>query len=82
MLEEDQQTEVITNRSEEPPEQNVRRFTRMRTESIRLIGYERFPYQTIDVDGDFIEEVMMMDESKQIDLDQAMNDSNWLTTMQ
>lgn len=32
--------------------------------------------------GDFIEEVRMMDESELINLDKAMNDSNWLAAMQ
>lgn len=55
MLEEDQQAEVTTNQNEEPSEQNVRRLTRMRTDSTRLARYERFPDQAIDTDGDFIE---------------------------
>ena len=39
---------------------NERRFTRTRSESTRLIGYERFPDQAIDADGDLIEEVVMV----------------------
>ena len=78
VFEEEQQTEVPTNRNKEPPEQNVRRSTRTRTESIRLAGYERFPDQAVDTDGDLIEEAMMIAEAEPINLDQAMNDSNWL----
>lgn len=74
MLDEDQQAEVTTNRNKEPPGKNVRRSTRARTKSTRLIGYERFPYQIVDVDNDLIEEVMKMVESEPIDLDLAMND--------
>lgn len=81
VLEEDQQNEDSASRNEEPTKKNVRRSTRMRTESIRLVIYERFVDQVIDADGDFIEEVMMMVESKPIDLDQAMNDSNCLAAM-
>lgn len=62
MFEEDQQIEVKTNRNEEPPERDVIRMTRTRTESTRLNGYERFPDQASNVDGDLIEEAMMMDE--------------------
>ena len=66
MFEEDQQTEFPTNRNEEPPEQNVRRLTRTRTESTRLAGYERFPDQVVDVDGDLIKETTMMAEEEPI----------------
>lgn len=41
----------------------------------------RDPNQAADADGNLIEEDMMMDEAKPINLDQAMNDSNWLTSM-
>lgn len=37
MLEENQQTEITTNQNEKPHEQNVRRSTRMRNESTRLV---------------------------------------------
>ena len=57
--------------------QNKRRSTRTRTESTRLIGYERFPDQAIDADGDLIEEAMMMAEAEPIDLDEALSNSNW-----
>lgn len=62
VFEEDHQTEVQTNRNEEPPEINVRRSTRKRTESTRLAGYGRFPDQAVDVDVDLIEEAMIMVE--------------------
>lgn len=81
MFEEDQQTKVLTNQNKEPLEQNVRRLTRTRTKSTRLARYERFPNQEVDADGDLIEEVLMMVESEPIDLDQAMNDFNWLAAM-
>lgn len=80
MLDEGQQTEVITNRNEELPEQNIRIPTRTRTESKRLAGYERFLDQAVDEDAELIEEVMMMFESELIDLDQAINDlTGWHT---
>lgn len=69
VLEEDQQTKVTTNQNENPYEKNGRRSTRMRTESTRLARYDIFLDQAIDADGDFIEEVMIMDESKSIGLD-------------
>lgn len=46
-----------------------------------LARYERFPDQAVDGDGDLIEEAMMMDEAQPINLDQAMNNSNWLAAM-
>ena len=91
VFEEDQQNEASTSRSEqdrastsrneEQPEQNARRSSRTRTESTRLSGYERFPDQAVDADGDLIEEAMMMAEAEPIDLDQAMSDSNWCEAM-
>ena len=75
------QNEATTIQIEEPLEQNVRRSTRTRTELTRLTGYERFLDQAIRANGDPIEEVMMMAESEPINLDQAMNDSNWLAAM-
>lgn len=62
VLEEYQQIESTNTQNEEPFEKNVRRSARTRTESTRLAGYERFPYQAIDADGDFIEEVTMVVE--------------------
>lgn len=44
------------------------RLTRAKTESTRLTGYERFPYQAVDADGDLIEETMMMTEAEPINL--------------
>lgn len=55
VLEEDQKNEVTTIQNEEPPEQNVRWSTRTRTKLTMLVRYERFPYQAIGIDGDFIE---------------------------
>lgn len=55
MFEENQQTEVPTNRNEEPPAQNVRRSTKARDESTWLAEYEIFPYQAVDAYGDLIE---------------------------
>lgn len=81
VLEEDQQTNVQTNRNEKTLEQNVRRSTRARTESTRLAGYERFPDQAVNTNGDLIEKSMMMTEAKSISLYQAMNDLNWLAFM-
>lgn len=81
MLDENQHTKVTTNQNEEPPEQNVRGSIREITESTRLAGQKRFPYQVVDADGDLIEEVMMMVELEPTDLDQAMNDLNWLASM-
>lgn len=46
-----------------------------------MAGYERLPDQVVDTDGDLIEEVMMMDEAEPMNLDQVMNDSNWLAAM-
>lgn len=69
MFDEDQMTEVVIHQNQEPPEHNVKRATRARTESIRLVGYDRFPDQAVDVDGDLIEEVMIMVESEPVDLD-------------
>lgn len=46
--------EVTTNQNEEPPEPNVWRSSRMRTESTRLDGYERSLDQAVNIDGDFI----------------------------
>ena len=69
MLDEDQPTEVTTNRNEERPALT------------RLVGHVRFIDQAIDADGDLIEKVMMMAEAEPINLDQAMNDSNWLASM-
>lgn len=62
MLEEDQENDVTTNQNEEPLEQNVRSSFRTRTESTRLDGYERFPNQAIDADGDFIDKVVKKSE--------------------
>lgn len=45
------------------------------------VGHERFLDQAVDADGDLIVEVMMMVEAKPINLDQTMNDLNWLVTM-
>lgn len=56
-------------------------MTRTKTESTRLAGYERFLYPTVDVDDPLIEEAMMMSKEEPINLDQAMNDSNWLAYM-
>lgn len=81
MFEEDQQTEALTNRNEEPPEKNVRRSTRARSDSTRLTGFKRFSDQAVDADGDLIEESMMMDEAEPINLDQTMKNSNWLEAM-
>lgn len=41
MLESDQQDKATTTQNEEPLKKNVRRSTRIRTESTRLVGYER-----------------------------------------
>lgn len=82
VLEEDQQNEATTTQGGEPLEQNVRRSIRRRTESTRLARYERSLDQAVDADGDLIEEAMMMAEAEPINLDQVMNDSNWLATMQ
>lgn len=81
MFEADQQNESTTTKNEKPLEQNIRRLTRTRTGLTRLARYKRLPYQIIDADGDLIEEVMMMAESDPINLDQAMNASNWLAAM-
>ena len=81
MFEEDQQTEALINRNEEPPEKNVRRSTRARSQSTRLTGFERFSDQAVDADGDLIEESMMIVEADPVNLDQAMNDFSWLATM-
>lgn len=80
-FEEDQQTEVPTNRNEEPPEQNVRRLTRTRTQSTRIVVYQIFLDHAVYEDGDLIEEAMMMAEAEPINLDQVMNNSNWLPAM-
>lgn len=78
MFEEDQYTKVPTNQNEEPPEHTVRRSNRTRIESKRLSGYEGFLDKLVDADGGLIEEAMMMVDAKPINLDQAINDSNWL----
>lgn len=82
VLEEDQKTEDRINQNEEPPDQNVQSSTRTRIESKRILGYERFSNQTIDADGEFIEEMVIMVESEPINLDQDMINSNWLASMQ
>lgn len=82
MLEEDQQNEATTTQNEEPLEKNVRTSTRTRTESTSRFGYAIFQNQEIDAYGDFIGEVIMMAGLELIDLDLAMNDSNWLAVMQ
>lgn len=56
-------------------------MTRATTESTRLVGCERFLDQVVDVDGDLIEEAMMMDEAEPINLDLVMNHLNWLAAM-
>ncbi|CAI8595325.1 unnamed protein product [Vicia faba] len=91
VFEEDEQNEASTSQNEkddastsqneEPPVQNERRSIRTRTESTRLAGYERFPDQAIDADGDLIEEAMMMAEAEPIDLNEAMSNSNWCEAM-
>ena len=81
MFEEDEQNKASTSPNEEPPVQNERRSTRIRTESTRLIGYERFLDQAIDADGDLIEEAMMMAEAELIDLSEALSNSNWCEVM-
>lgn len=61
MLEDDQQNKEIFAQNEGTSEQNVRRSTRTRVESVRLTNYELFPDQEIDVKGDLIEEAMMIE---------------------
>ncbi|XP_050889990.1 uncharacterized mitochondrial protein AtMg00820-like [Lathyrus oleraceus] len=62
-------------------EKNIRMSNITRTKSVRLIDYEGFPDQAIDAECDLIEEAMMV-ESEPINLNQLMDDSNWLATMQ
>lgn len=52
------------------------------SESTRLDGYDIFLDQEIDVDGYFIEKRKVMDKSEPIDLDQDMDNSNWLAVIQ
>ena len=65
-----EQGDTLTGRNEEPIVQNERRSTRTRTELTRLIRYERFLDQAIDVDGDLIEA-----------LSEALSNSNWCEAM-
>lgn len=81
MLEGDQQNEEIFALGGESSKQNVRRSTRTKSKSIRLTSYESFKDQAIDAYGDLIEGMMMAD-SEPINLDQAMNDYNWLVAIQ
>lgn len=50
--------------------------------SSKLDGYERFLDHAVNADGDLIEEAMMMGELEPINLNQVMNDSNYLAAME
>lgn len=47
----------------------------------RPTGYERFPDQAVDADGDLLEGTMIMDEAEPINLDKAMDVLNWLAVV-
>ncbi|GAU51473.1 hypothetical protein TSUD_95880 [Trifolium subterraneum] len=62
------------------PDQPIRRSTRGRVEPARINDYERFLDHAVGQDGELLEEAMLA-EFEPINLNQAMNYSNWLEAM-
>ncbi|WJX34774.1 hypothetical protein P8452_22851 [Trifolium repens] len=62
------------------PNQQLRRSTRDRVQSVRLNEYELFPDQAITEDGEQVNEAMIA-ELKPVTLEQALNDPRWKEAM-
>jgi glycine cleavage system H lipoate-binding protein len=82
MLEETNQEEIEVedHQPNVAPNQQLRRSTRERVQSIRLNEYDVFPDQVITEDGELVNEAMIA-ELEPVTLSEALKDSNWLNAM-
>jgi hypothetical protein len=69
-----------THMPNDQPNQQLRRSTRERMQSVRLNEYDVFPDQAITEDGELINEAMIA-ELEPVTLEQALNDSKWKAAM-